>query len=59
MKNLQGLIVEKQRLKSAMQMMDSQASFETEEGRVYAQVLVKLVVIEMQMEALEKKKAAQ
>jgi len=39
--------------------MDSQASFDTEEGRAYAQVLVKLVVIEMKMEALQKKKAAQ
>ncbi|PLT48049.1 hypothetical protein B8V81_0181 [Paenibacillus pasadenensis] len=41
-----------------MQMMDRNAHFDSEEGRVYAQTLVKLVTIEMQIEAQEKEKIA-
>ncbi|MFE5321676.1 hypothetical protein ACFQ88_23515 [Paenibacillus sp. NPDC056579] len=54
MKNMQELLARKSKLTIAMRMIDRKASFETEEGRVYAQTLVKLVMIEMQIEAQEK-----
>ncbi|NTZ20471.1 hypothetical protein EXW96_23955 [Paenibacillus sp. JMULE4] len=58
MLTMQELMRKRNQLKAVMRMMDRNASFDTEEGRVYAQTLVKLVVIEMQIEALEKEKIA-
>lgn len=58
MKKIQELLEVKKRLRLSMQTLDREASFDTEDGRKYTRVLVKLVMIEMQMEAIEKKKAA-
>lgn len=58
MENMQELLARKNGLIAAMRMMDRNARFDTEEGRVYAQTLVKLVMIEMQIEAQEKEKIA-
>ncbi|MFD1127631.1 hypothetical protein ACFQ3J_05490 [Paenibacillus provencensis] len=49
---------QKKLVDSNKRMMDRNARFDTEEGRVYAQTLVKLVMIEMQIEAQEKEKIA-
>lgn len=54
MQRLQELLEKRNRLKEVLRLMDKNASFETEEGRAYAQTLLKLVMIEMQIEALEK-----
>lgn len=58
MENMQELLARKNGLVTAMRMVDRNARFDTEEGRVYAQTLVKLVTIEMQIEAEEKEKIA-
>ncbi|OBZ17101.1 hypothetical protein [Bacillus sp. FJAT-26390] len=58
MEKMQELLTRKDQLTAAMRMMDRNASFETEEGRVYAQTLVKLVLIEMQIEFKQKEKIA-
>ncbi|CAM3647216.1 MULTISPECIES: hypothetical protein [Paenibacillaceae] len=58
MENVQDLLARRNQLMAAMRMMDRNASFDTEEGRVYAHTLVKLVMIEMQIEAQEKEKVA-
>lgn len=58
MENMQELLARKSWLTATMRMMDRNAHFDTEEGRVYAQTLVKLVMIEMQIEAQEKEKIA-
>ncbi|MEC0208202.1 hypothetical protein P4H70_04505 [Paenibacillus ehimensis] len=58
MENMQQLLASKRKLRSTIQMMDRNARFDTEEGRVYAHTLVKLVMIEMQIEAQQKEKIA-
>lgn len=58
MENMQELLARKNGLMAAMRKMDRNAHFDTEEGRVYAQSLVKLVMIKMQIEAQEKEKIA-
>ncbi|MFD1135619.1 hypothetical protein [Paenibacillus urinalis] len=58
MEKMQELLASKRKLSSTMRMMDRNARFDTEEGRVYAQMLVKLVVVEMKIETLEKEKIA-
>jgi hypothetical protein len=40
-------------------MMNSDAGFESEEGRRYAEALVKLFFINLKIEAIDKKEAAQ
>lgn len=57
MEKLMHLLAQKARLKATMQMMDTDAHFNLEDGRRYAQALVRLVLINMQIE--EKKRAAQ
>ncbi|MFC6334264.1 hypothetical protein ACFP56_16670 [Paenibacillus septentrionalis] len=54
---IQHLKAQKAKLVSEMQWMDKDASFDTEEGRRYAKALVKLVLINMQIEEKEKKAA--
>lgn len=58
MEKMQELLVRRNQLTAAVRMMDRNARFDTEEGRVYAHTLVKLVMIEMQFEAQEKEKIA-
>ncbi|WP_159887562.1 hypothetical protein [Paenibacillus puerhi] len=58
MAKIQELMARKRQLKAVMRMMESDASFDTEEGRMYASLLVKLVVVEMHIEAQEKEKIA-
>lgn len=58
MEKIHSLIDQRSRLKAALQRMDSEACFESEEGRRYAQALVKLVLINMRIEATDKKEAA-
>lgn len=57
MKKLRHLIAQKARLQVAMQMMDTDAQFDSEDGRRYAQALVRLVLIQMQIEEIEKEAA--
>ncbi|MBE0340172.1 hypothetical protein E4V51_01915 [Paenibacillus sp. 28ISP30-2] len=57
MRKTQSLANQKARLQYVMRMMDSEPSFESKEGRSYIQTLVKLVLIEMQIEALDKKRS--
>ncbi|MNJ05353.1 hypothetical protein D3C73_1666160 [compost metagenome] len=57
MKKLKHLFTQKARLKAVMQMMDTDAQFDSEEGRRYAQALVRLVLINMQIEEIEKEAA--
>lgn len=59
MEKLKHLFTQKARLQAAMQMMDEDAQFDSEDGRRYAQALVKLVLINMQIEDTDKKRAAQ
>lgn len=58
MENIRELLARRSWLTSTMRMMDRNASFDTEEGRVYANTLVRLVMIQMQIEAQEKEKIA-
>ncbi|ANS76478.1 hypothetical protein AWM70_19435 [Paenibacillus yonginensis] len=57
MEKLRHLIAQKARLEVAMQMMDTDAQFDSEDGRRYAQALVRLVLIQMQIEEIEKEAA--
>ncbi|MFC5405097.1 hypothetical protein [Cohnella soli] len=58
MKNIAELMMVRLFYKELLRTMDAEASFDTEEGRVYANTLVKLVMIEMQIEAIQKEKIA-
>lgn len=58
MEIIQELLARRSWLTSTMRMMDRNASFDTEEGREYANTLVRLVMIQMQIEAQEKEKIA-
>lgn len=58
MEKMQELLARKRQLMAVLWMVDRNASFDTEEGRVYAQTLVKLVLIEMQIESKQKEKIA-
>ncbi|CAH0121357.1 hypothetical protein PAE9249_03884 [Paenibacillus sp. CECT 9249] len=59
MKTILELRQKRDRLKAVLQTLDENASFETECGRTYAQWLAKVVMVELQIEESEKKKAAQ
>lgn len=59
MQTIQELKQKRERLKAVLLTMDSNAPFQCEEGRVYCQWLAKVVMVELQIEELEKKKAAQ
>lgn len=56
---IQHLKTQRDNLELAMQWMDKDASFDTEEGRRYAEALVMRVLINMQIEEKEKNRAAQ
>lgn len=58
MEKMQELLARRNQLTAAVRMMDRNALFDTEEGRVYAHTLVKLVMIEMQIESHKKEKIA-
>jgi hypothetical protein len=58
MDRLQTLRKQKQFWLSVKRMLDKDSSFDTEEGRQYARVLTKLVLIELEIEQIEKEKAA-
>lgn len=58
METIQELLARRSWLTSTMRMLDRNASFDTEEGREYANTLVRLVMIQMQIEAQEKEKIA-
>ncbi|WP_059050400.1 hypothetical protein [Paenibacillus senegalimassiliensis] len=57
MEKLKHLFTQKARLQAPMEMMDTNTHFDSEEGRRYAQVLVRLVLINMQIEEIEKEAA--
>ncbi|WP_018750386.1 hypothetical protein [Paenibacillus sanguinis] len=57
MEKLKHLFAQKARLQAAMQMIDTDTHFDSEEGRRYAQALVRLVLINMQIEKIEKEAA--
>ncbi|MUG67290.1 Uncharacterised protein [Chlamydia abortus] len=58
MDRLQTLRKQKQFWKSVKRMLDKDAPMHTEEGMQYARVLTKLVLIELEIEQIEKEKAA-
>lgn len=53
------LLKKKKQLQSILSTLDKTASFDTEEGRVYAQYLVMSVVVNLELEQIEKEKVAQ
>jgi hypothetical protein len=55
---LQTLRKQKQFWLSVKRMLDKKAPMHTEEGMQYAHVLTKLVLIELEIEQIEKEKAA-
>lgn len=57
MEKLKHLLAQKAFIKATMQMMDIDSHFDSEEGRRYAQALVRLVLINMQIEEIEKEAA--
>lgn len=57
MRTVKYLEAQKDHLKAIMQTMDAKAQFDSEDGRKYAQALVKLVMIHMQIEEIEKEAA--
>ena len=57
MEKLKHLFTQRSRLQAAMQMMDADAPFDSEDGRIYAQTLVRLVLINMRIEEIEKEAA--
>lgn len=58
MNRLQSLRKQKQFWLSVKRMLDKNAPMHTEEGMQYARVLTKLVLIELEIEQIEKEKAA-
>jgi hypothetical protein len=58
MQRLIELLDEKKRLNELKQMLDKEACLRTWEGATYAKTLVKLVLIELELEQMEKEKAA-
>ncbi|MGN7454441.1 hypothetical protein ACTHPH_06475 [Paenibacillus pasadenensis] len=58
MGRLRELLMMKNRLAEIMQMMDREASFNTEEGRAYCQLLVKVTLVQIEIDQLKKEKAA-
>ena len=58
MDRLQTLRKQKQFWLSVKRTLDKDAPLHTEEGMQYARVLVKLVLIELEIEQIEKEKAA-
>lgn len=58
MNRLQTLRKQKQFWLSVKRMLDKDAPMHTEEGMQYARVLAKLVLIELEIEQIEKEKAA-
>ncbi|MBN2981555.1 hypothetical protein [Cohnella algarum] len=59
MNRLQTLQKQKQFWMSVKRTLDKDAPMHTEEGFQYARVLTKLVLIELEIEQIEKEKAAQ
>jgi len=57
MKNVEYLEAQRDRLKTMMQRMDTNAGLDSEDGRKYAQALVKVVLIHMQIEEIKKEAA--
>ena len=57
MEKIDHLKVKQASLRTAIQIMDRDAHFDTEDGRRYAQALVKLVLIQIQIEETEKEAA--
>lgn len=53
------LLQQQKRLKKVLSTLDKKASFDTEEGRVYAHYLAKAVVVGLNLEKLDKEKVAQ
>lgn len=57
MEKLKHLLAQKAHLQAAIQMMGTDAECDSEEGRRYVQALVRLVLINMQIEEIEKEAA--
>lgn len=49
---LQELVQKRNQLKEVLLMMDKDASLESEEGRIYCQLLVRVTVIQLEIESL-------
>lgn len=58
MKKMQALLAKKNQLMAIMQTMDRNASFDSEEGRAYANFLVRTTMIQLEIDELKKEKAA-
>lgn len=58
MDRMQELLVKKSQLMAITHIMDRDASFDTEEGRMYAQFLVRTTLIQLEIDKLKKEKAA-
>ncbi|MEK3884956.1 hypothetical protein [Paenibacillus sp. PL2-23] len=49
---LQELVQKRNQLKEVLLMMDKDGSLESEEGRIYCQLLVRVTVIQLEIESL-------
>ncbi len=58
MQKLEELLDQKRHLNYVKRMLDSEASFQTWEGWAYTRCLTELVLVELELEAIEKEKAA-
>ncbi|GGG07007.1 hypothetical protein [Paenibacillus aceti] len=57
MKTVEYLEAQRDRLKTMIQRMNTNAGFDSEDGRKYTQVLVKLALTHMQIEEIKKEAA--
>lgn len=56
MQRMQELLKQKKQLKEFKRTLDKNASLETWEGMMYARTLTRLVLIELELESMEKEK---
>lgn len=58
MQRMEKLLDQKHRLNNVKSMLDKDAPMESWDGMTYSKTLVQLVLVELEIEALEKEKAA-
>lgn len=58
MQRMEKLLDQKQQLNNVKSMLDREASFQTWDGWAYTRCLTELVLVELEIEAIEKEKAA-
>lgn len=59
MQTMEELLAKKKQLASILRTLDREADFQSEEGRSYCNLLVNATVVQLQIDELQKEKAAQ